>query len=308
MHSQSRFPVTDDQPTYSDHEYAKMIRRLRGLIQKPHKYTALQDYYEKEGPDAFEEFLYRLIQDTMRGIKGDHDDILMVIGELAVDLPEESRSDLCALAYKKKHFETVNYFSSPRFTIPHKAKMGDVIKSKEGKPFTLGERKSIARNPHRHVLTRLLHDPDPDVIRNLLKSPKITENDVIRIASLRPAPHVVLETVFKSRKWISSYRVRVTLVSNPYLKPEYGLKLVPLLLRQDLRMLENDNLIHPEIRNAIRQIVSGDATQSELDRKADDTFFSIKPDDAPAASDDEPAEERQDDGADKADKEDEPAS
>ncbi|MFH1435730.1 MAG: hypothetical protein ABIJ56_08455 [Pseudomonadota bacterium] len=282
-----------------------MIRRLRGLLQKPHKYTALHDYYEKQGPEAFEQFLYRLIRDDRRGLKGDHGDILMIVAELAVDLPEESRGDLCAIACEKKHFETVNFFSSPRFTMPHEAKVGDVIKSKGGKPFSLGERKSLARNPGRHLLTRLLHDPDPDVIRNLLKSPKITEKDVIRIASLRPVSQEVLATVFKSRKWMSSYRVRVTLLSNPYLKPEYGLKLVPSLLMQDLKMLENDNLIHPEIRNAIRQIVSGDSTQSELDRKADDALTSIQPDDAPADPDDEPAGERQDDGADKAD---EPAS
>ena len=126
-----------------------MIKRLRALIEKPHKYTALKDYYEKQGPDAFEEFLYRLIQDTKRGIKGDQGDILMIVAEFAVDLSEESRSDLCALAYEKKHFETVNFFSSPQFTIPHKAKMGNVLKSKDGKPYTLGERKSLARNSFR---------------------------------------------------------------------------------------------------------------------------------------------------------------
>ena len=274
-----------------------MIRRLRALVQKPHKYAALQDYYEKEGPDFFEEFLFRLILDTRQGLKGDHGDILMIVAELAVDLPEDSRSDLCALAYEKKHYETVNFFLSPQLMIPNKAKMGDIIKSKDGKPFTLGARKSLARNPHRHILTRLLHDPDPNVIKNLLKSPKITENDVIRIASLRPAPQEVLEAVFKSRKWLSSYRVRVTLVSNPYLKPEYGLKLVPSLLRQDLRMLVNDNLIHPEIRSAIRQMVSGDATQSELDRKADDAFFSIQPDKGPERSSHDAGEEDEDEPA-----------
>ena len=63
-----------------------------------------------------------------------------------------------------------------------------------GRPLTLGERKSLARRPDRAMLDRLLHDPHPDVIRRLLRNPRLTEDDVVRLAARRPGrPEVLVE-------------------------------------------------------------------------------------------------------------------
>jgi hypothetical protein len=43
------------------------------------------------------------------------------------------------------------------------------------RPLTLGERKSLARSWDRNVLTRLLIDPNHDVVALLLQNPRITE-------------------------------------------------------------------------------------------------------------------------------------
>src|SRR6186713_886130 len=44
-----------------------------------------------------------------------------------------------------------------------------------GRPLSVGERKSIARRPTRLQLERLLHDPHPLVIAQLLSAPGLTE-------------------------------------------------------------------------------------------------------------------------------------
>lgn len=104
-----------------------------------------------------------------------------------------------------------------------------------GRPLTLGERKALARRPDRFMLDRLLRDPDPAVIRNVLGNPRITEDDVVRLAARRPGFAVVLEEVAKHPKWSGSLRARLALVLNPYTPTSVAVPLVSLLLRHKLR-------------------------------------------------------------------------
>src|SRR5574341_1395571 len=50
----------------------------------------------------------------------------------------------------------------------------------------LGVRKSLARGQVKRFLDRLIFDQDPSVIANLLLNPRLTEKEVLRIASRRP--------------------------------------------------------------------------------------------------------------------------
>lgn len=246
-------------------EVARLLKRLRGLSEKAHKQTAIKEFFEQNDDEVFEEFIYMLIRATQQGLKKDPSDILIIVAEFVVGLPEEDKSTLAAAAYEKKHIETFNFFSAPSQSIPRLSPNAKILKGKDGKPLTLGERKSFARNPRKNLLAKLLQDPSPEVIQNLLGGPRITEKDVIRIASLRPVQPEILEVIFSSSRWVSSYRVKVTLVSNPYLPPEIGIKIVPSLLKQDIRSLSNDNLIHPEIRRAMKQMLDGEGEISESD-------------------------------------------
>src|ERR1700722_10918407 len=55
-----------------------------------------------------------------------------------------------------------------------------------GRPLTLGERKSLAKKTDRNLLERLLGDPHPDVIRGVLRNPRLTEDDVVRFVARVP--------------------------------------------------------------------------------------------------------------------------
>jgi hypothetical protein len=112
---------------------------------------------------------------------------------------------------------------------------GPLATAASGRPLTLGERKAHARRPDRFMLDRLLRDPDPTVIRNVLGNPRITEDDVVRLAARRPGFAVVLEEVAKHPKWSGSLRARLALVLNPYTPTSVAVPLVSLLLRHELR-------------------------------------------------------------------------
>lgn len=127
----------------------------------------------------------------------------------------------------------------------------DSAKRADAKLFThpLGHLKQIARltrNPDE--LSKLAIATEPSVIRNVLINPRLTEALVVRIAARRPARPEPLIEIWRSSRWSVRPAVRKALVFNPYLPPEVGAKIVPLLSGAELRELTEDRSVHPAIR------------------------------------------------------------
>lgn len=104
-----------------------------------------------------------------------------------------------------------------------------------GRELTLGERRSLARRPHRRHLERLLADPHPLVVRQLLLNPKLTEDDVVRWLAKRPLRRVALTEVAASARWLCRPRVRLAIVLNPGSPSTIALPLLGLCNRAELR-------------------------------------------------------------------------
>lgn len=117
---------------------------------------------------------------------------------------------------------------------------------------TLGERRAWARRPDRGMIARLLIDPDPGVVRNLLRNPRVVEADVVRIASRRPVNAAVLEEIFHHPRWGRRRPVQAALVQNPYTPVEIANGLVDLVDLGLLRRLAKEPSIHPVVRGRAR--------------------------------------------------------
>lgn len=125
-----------------------------------------------------------------------------------------------------------------------------------GRPLTLGERKALARRPTRQALEKLLADPDPMVIRLLLGNPRVTENDIVRLAARRPNRPEILAEIAKSTRFLHRPRVRMALVLNPSAPPEIAVPLVGLLLRSELRLVVASTDIPAIVRSAARDLLA----------------------------------------------------
>lgn len=120
--------------------------------------------------------------------------------------------------------------------------------------LTLGERKFLARGHDRTRLDRLLLDPEPSVVRNLLRNPHLTERDVVRLAARRPTRTEMQKEIHQSR-WGARYRIRLALVCNPYTPTDLSLKLVGFLLRKDLRLVGQDGSLHELVREEAKRLM-----------------------------------------------------
>lgn len=124
--------------------------------------------------------------------------------------------------------------------------------------LTLGERKSLARAAPRDTIARLLRDPEPMVIRLLLKNPRLLERDLVFLASRRPISAEVVREILGARKWATRYAVRRALVLNPSVPNEIALRLLPMLVRQHLREVSVDPALPPvRVEAAQRLLASG---------------------------------------------------
>lgn len=146
----------------------------------------------------------------------------------------------------------------------------------------LGTRRSAARGADRYKLDRLLHDRDHRVIGVLLDNPRITERDAVRIAAMRPTRPEILEVVARHSKWSSRYRVRKALACNPATPATIARRLLPTLMRQDLRHALEAGVLPPELTAEVRRMLRG--RDADTERAAERVGGALPPPHAPAAS------------------------
>jgi hypothetical protein len=123
------------------------------------------------------------------------------------------------------------------------------------KDLTLGHRKSLTKTSKMTVLRKLLKDQDPMVIRSLLLNPRLTESEVLKIASLRPTSPRILEEVFHNATWVARYRVKKALVCNPYSLPSIAVHLLKFLLLSDLREIAQLENLHLAVKEVAHQLL-----------------------------------------------------
>lgn len=131
-----------------------------------------------------------------------------------------------------------------------KAKKGSLAADGE----TLGRRKSLARTASGDLLTKLLDDPDPQVIQNVLVNPYVTEDLAVRVAARRPVPGGVLDAVARS-KFGNNVAVRRALVLNPDCPLKLAQRLVSTMTPVDLYDVVHANGVAKEVKAIARRLL-----------------------------------------------------
>lgn len=130
-----------------------------------------------------------------------------------------------------------------------------IATSASGRTLTLGERRALARQPSRAAIDKLLRDPHPMVIRNLLNNPRLTEDDVMRLCTRRPARRDVIVEIARHPEWPSRPRVRMAIVQNPGSPPIVSVPLVRLLIRPELSQIVSATDLPKEVRAAAGELL-----------------------------------------------------
>jgi len=111
--------------------------------------------------------------------------------------------------------------------------------------ITLGERKWMARKVDPHLIDKLLVDPDPAVITNLLNHPRLTEDDVMKICTKIPNHPDIMEAVYQNPRWFARYNIKKALLNNPVTSSRVVMLILVYLSVQDLRDLLKSRRFSP---------------------------------------------------------------
>jgi hypothetical protein len=96
----------------------------------------------------------------------------------------------------------------------------------------------------------LIRDPNRIVASSVMRNPRITEQEIEQVASIRTVPEEVLRQIGQSRAWTRSYTVVHALVRNPRTPIAISLGLLGRIQTKDLRILSTNKNIPDVIRTS----------------------------------------------------------
>lgn len=101
----------------------------------------------------------------------------------------------------------------------------------------------------------LLQDSDAQVIFSLLKNPRITAEEVIRIARSPSLSSIAAELIVKTTVWAGNSEIRAALVHNPRTPTPLAIKLLPTLPEPEIRQIAKSGGVSQALKQAALRIV-----------------------------------------------------
>jgi hypothetical protein len=115
------------------------------------------------------------------------------------------------------------------------------------------DRIKMAQKGDREARTLLIRDSNRVVALAVLQNPRITENEIERIAAMRSVPEEVLRTIAGSRTWARNYTVAHNLARNARTPIANAMNILSRLQLRDLVVLsKNRNVSDAVRRHAMR--------------------------------------------------------
>lgn len=97
------------------------------------------------------------------------------------------------------------------------------------------EKRMFAPKAERQERVLLTQDNDPQVLYGLLKNPRITVDEVVRVAKSPYLSFQTAELMLKNTQWMANLDLRITLVHNPKTPPAFAMRILPTLPESELR-------------------------------------------------------------------------
>ena len=119
--------------------------------------------------------------------------------------------------------------------------------------MTMKDRVKLAQKGDREARNILIRDPNRVVAQAVIQNPRITEQEVEKIAAMRTVPEDVLRQIAIGRKWARNYPIIHNLARNPRTPMGHVINiLVRLQLRDLVAITKNRNVSEAVRKNALR--------------------------------------------------------
>ncbi|MGB9697856.1 MAG: hypothetical protein ACPL5I_00595 [Thermodesulfobacteriota bacterium] len=113
----------------------------------------------------------------------------------------------------------------------------------------------LAMVGNREARNILILDHNKAVVMAVLRSPKLTENDVFTYAQQRNLPEEVYKYIARNKNWIKNYALKLALVNNPKTPLAVALRFLDHLQERDLKNLSRSKNVSNVLAKAAAQLL-----------------------------------------------------
>jgi hypothetical protein len=99
------------------------------------------------------------------------------------------------------------------------------------------EKLLLAVKANRTERALLLQDNDPRVLLSLLRNPRLTVDEVARLAKSSFLNYQVADVIIKTNQWMANLDVRLGLIHNAKTAPAFALRILPTLPESEVRSI-----------------------------------------------------------------------
>ena len=90
----------------------------------------------------------------------------------------------------------------------------------------------------------LLQDNDPRVLLSLLRNPRLTVDEVARLAKSSFLTYQIADVIMKTGQWMANLDVRLGLIHNAKTPPAFALRILPTLPESEVRSIARGGIEH----------------------------------------------------------------
>jgi len=120
--------------------------------------------------------------------------------------------------------------------------------------MNVAERVQLAMKGSAEERAILIRDTARMVAQQVLRSPKLSENEIAGFANMRNVHEDILRTIAGHRDWTKTYSVAHALVRNPKTPPGVSIQFLPRLGTRDLKIVAADKNIPEVLRRQARNL------------------------------------------------------
>lgn len=118
------------------------------------------------------------------------------------------------------------------------------------------DRVKLGMKGDREARNILIRDPNKLVASAVINNPKITEQEVEKIASMRTVPEEVLRQIAMNKQWSRGYLVQLSLARNPRTPLGNSMSIMNRLQLRDLQGLTKDRNVPEAVRKHALRLVT----------------------------------------------------
>jgi len=121
--------------------------------------------------------------------------------------------------------------------------------------MSVSEKIKLALLGNKEARAILIRDSNKMVSASVVKSPKVQNDEIVKIAQMRNVPDEVLRIVATNKDWTKSYAVRKALVENPKSPVQTSFRFLSLLRDSDIKSIARSKNVPSSVAAQAKRLV-----------------------------------------------------